>query len=109
MGRYTKAAIAVAGAIVMAIYSALNGDNHISIEEWIQISIAAWASFQVWLTANVSDAPYAKAITAGMLAALNLLVSQLTGGISSAELVNIVIAFATAAGVWSFRNNPSPV
>lgn len=104
MGRYTKAAVAVLGAVVMALYSALNGDNHVVTEEWIQIAIAAWTAFQVWLTANVSTAPVAKAITAGMLAALNLLISQLTGGIDSAELVNIVIAFATAAGVWTVRN-----
>jgi hypothetical protein len=105
MGRYSKAAVAVAGAIAIALYSALNGDDHVSTQDAIQIAIAAWAAFQVWLTANIPGSTHAKAITAGMLAALNLLVSQLTGGIDSAEWVNLIIAFATAAGVWGVRNN----
>lgn len=109
MGRYTKAFIAVIGAAVMAVASALSGDNHIGTEEWINISIAGFTAFQVWLTANIPAAPVAKAITAGALALLNLLVSQLTGGIDSAEVVNLIIAFAVAAGVLALPNTPDPV
>lgn len=107
VSRYKKALTAVAGAVLVALYSALNGDNHVNVEESIQVGIAAFTAFQVWLTANVTSSPYAKAVTAGALAVLNVLVSHLTGGIDHAELVNLIIVGLTAGGVLAVRNAPA--
>lgn len=107
MSRYAKAATAVAGAALIALHSALFGDNHVDPGEAVQIGIAAFTAFQVWLTANTPNARHAKAVTAGALAVLSLLVANLTGGINSAEVVNLIIAGLTAAGVFAVRNSPA--
>lgn len=107
MSAYRKALVAVSGAVLMALYSALGNDNHIGPEEAINIGIAAFAALQVYITANLPTLGvwrYAKTVTAVALAVLNLLVSEWTGGIDSAEAVNLVIAAATALGVFAVSN-----
>lgn len=107
MNPYRKAGAAVVGAVLMALYSALFGDNHIGPEEAINIGIAAFTALQVYIASNLPVGGvwrYSKAITAASLAVLNLLVSQWTGGIDSAEAVNLIIAALTALGVYQVRN-----
>jgi hypothetical protein len=107
MSAYKKALVAVFGAVLMALYSALGGDNHIGPEEAINIGIAAFAALQVYITANLPTLGvwrYAKTVTAVALAVLNLLVSEWTGGIDSSEAVNLVIAAAVALGVFAVPN-----
>lgn len=109
MSTYRKALVAVFGAVLMALYSAFGGDNHIGPEEAINIGIAAFTALQVFITANLPIGGiwrYTKTITAVALGVLNLLVSVWTGGIDSAEAVNLVIAAATALGVFTFANAP---
>jgi hypothetical protein len=107
MSQYRSALVAVLGAILMALYSALNGDNHVAPDEAIQIGIAAVTAFIVWNSANTTAWQYAKPIAAAILAVLNGLAANWTGGISSAEWVNLIIAAATAAGILVFPNRPS--
>lgn len=104
---YRKALVAVFGAVLMALYSAFGNDNHIGPEEAINIGIAAFTALQVFITANLPSGGvwnYAKSITAVALGVLNLLVSEWTGGIDHAELVNLIIAAATALGVYGVAN-----
>lgn len=105
MTRYTKAAVAVLGALVIALKAALFGDNHVSPEEAIQIIVAAVTAFQVWLTANVPSARYAKAITAVVLAVAAGLLANLSGGVDGAETIALVIAALTAGGVFAVPND----
>lgn len=107
MSMYRKALVAVFGAVLMALYSALGNDQHIGAEEAINIGIAAFTALQVFVTANLPFGGvwrYAKTITAVALGVLNLLVSEWTGGIDSAEVINLVIAAATALGVFAVAN-----
>lgn len=107
MPPYRKAIVAVFGAVLMTLYSALGNDQHIGAEEAINIGIAAFTALQVFITANLPTGgvwAYAKTITAVALGVLNLLVSEWTGGIDSAEAVNLVIAAATALGVFGVAN-----
>lgn len=107
MSMYRKALVAVVGAVAMALYSAFNGDNHITPEEAINIGIAAFTALQVFITANLPAGTiwnYAKTFTAVALGVLNLLVSEWTGGIDNAEWVNLAIAALTALGVYGVAN-----
>ena len=107
MSMYRKALVAVLGAVVMALYSAFNGDNHVNPEEAINIGIAGFAALQVFITANLPTGTiwnYAKTITAVALGVLNLLVSEWTGGIDNAEMINLIIAALTAVGVYGVAN-----
>jgi hypothetical protein len=109
MSAYTKALVAVVGAVLMAVYSGFAGDNHIGPEEAINIGIAAFTALNVYIADNALSGTwrYAKSITAAGMAVLNLLVSQWTGGIDNAEIVNLVIAAAVALGVYQFPNKNS--
>lgn len=110
MGQYIKAWTAVIGALAVAAASAWT-DNAISNPEWVQIAVSGWTAFHVFVTANLS-LPYwdkAKAITAGALAGLGALGGYIANGMemSGPLWLNVIIAAATAAGV--FAVGPAPV
>lgn len=108
MSAYRKALIAVAGAVLMLIHSGLLNDQHIDPQEWINIGIGGFTALQVYMTTNLPTGGvwrYAKTLTAVALGVLNLLVSQWTGGLDNAEIVNLLIAAATAVGVYQVENH----
>lgn len=110
MAPYAKAVIAVLGAVAVAVQSALS-DGAFSQGEVINLVISAVTAFQVWLTANTPAGTfswYAKAMTAGVLAALNLVISYLDGGLTQVEIVNLVLAAITAALVLLVPNTTPP-
>lgn len=110
MGAYAKAITAVVGAV--AIYGAsVWTDDVITLAEWVQVAVAGFTAFQVWLTANVGLPLWdkAKAITAGALAALGGLAGYLAAGehMTNSMWLNVAIAGLTAAGVFTVANSPS--
>jgi hypothetical protein len=109
MSAYRKALVAVIGAVLMLVHSGLINDQHLTPEEWINVGIGGFTALQVYMTSNLhADGVwrYAKTLTAVALGVLNLLVSQWTGGLDSAEIVNLLIAAATALGVYQVTNRP---
>jgi hypothetical protein len=110
MGQYSKAFGAVVGAVAVAVASAWT-DSTITDPEWVMVAVSGWTAFHVFITANL-DLPLwdkAKAVTAGALAGLGGLGGYLANGqvMSGALWLNVIIATATAAGV--FAVGPAPV
>lgn len=107
MAPYSKALVAVVGAVTVAVASAWT-DSTITYPEWVTVAVAGWTAFQVFVTANVGLPLWdkAKAVTAGALAALGLLGGYLANGehMTGALWLNVAIAFATAAGVFAVPN-----
>lgn len=112
MSAYSKALLAVIGAVVMAIASAMTDDT-ITQPEWVMIAVAGFTAFQVFITANVGLPLWdkAKSITAGALAGLGLLGGYLANGehLTNALWLNVAIAAAVAAGVFAVPNGPERV
>lgn len=108
MARYRKFVAAVLGAVVMAI-AGFWTDGQITASEWINVAIGGVAAAQVYIAANLAGDPmarYTKSIIAGLAAGLALLTSLITSGISAQEWLQVGIAVATAAGVFTLPNDP---
>lgn len=102
MSQYYKLLMALFGALLVSVKSALLGDNHVSVEEGIMIASAVFMAFQVWQTTNGPKGTYwnfAKSIVAGGLAVFAVVVSYLSDGIDGAEGISLLMIFLTAAGV----------
>jgi hypothetical protein len=95
------AAVAIAGLTVLA--SALT-DGHVDPGEGIQIAIQLATAAGVWLVPNLPSATSIKTGLAAMLAVLNLAATFITGGLTSAEVINLVIA---GLGVLAIAQAPS--
>jgi hypothetical protein len=93
-----KALVAVAIAAVTAIQAALS-DGHITQTETVQITIAFFTAVSVFLVPAVKEWPWMKTAVAVLLAVLNLLVSLIVDGVSSADWTALVLAALTALGV----------
>ena len=95
---YGKSIIAFAFAVVTAVQAAVF-DGHISQVEGVQISIAAVTAFVVWLAPRLPHAAGIKTAAAVGLAVLNVLVTVIVGGLSQADITEMVLAGLTVLGV----------
>jgi hypothetical protein len=95
---YGKSIVAFAFAVVTAVQAAVF-DGHISQVEWVQISIAAVTAFVVWLAPRLPHAGGIKTAAAVGLAVLNVLVTVILGGLSQADITEMVLAALTVLGV----------
>jgi hypothetical protein len=83
-------------------------DGTVTSVEWLQVVVAGVATIQVWYVANTQVQPAVKAALAGILAALNFAIGIIPDhAIGRADLLNLVIAALTAAGVWGVANRGS--
>lgn len=100
--KYAKAIAAGVGAALMVLASVITGG--ISPTEGAQVVVAFLGAVAVWNTANLpTDSPFAKAV-ASLLAAAGVLVTALPGGLTSGEIVNVVIAALTVFPVFRLGN-----
>lgn len=109
MTKYSKFFAAVVATILSAIVAALTGDGVVSATEWVNVAIAAVGAAGVFAAPNVPGARYTKAVIAVLAAVLTLLASLIVGGVSGAELMQLVIAGLAAVGVYSVPNQPAGV
>lgn len=96
-GKFWFAAL---GAVLVVVATTLS-DNRIEVDEAIAIGVAAVNAATVYVVPNLDSGigKYAKAICSGLLAVLTGLAGWMVGGMSGADWINLVLAFATAAGV----------
>lgn len=110
MGAYSKAVVAVVGAVAAAIASYWT-DSVITNPEWVQIAVAGFTAFEVFLVGNLGIPIWnaSKFITALALGGLNMLAGYLANGqeMSGPLWLNVAIAAAVAAGVWGAQ--PAPI
>jgi hypothetical protein len=96
--RFGRAVVAVitAGGVLLA--SALT-DGQVDQGEALQIAIQVVTAASVWLAPNVPYSGGIKTALAVLLAVLNLATSVIVGGLTAAEVVNLVLAGIGALGV----------
>jgi hypothetical protein len=96
--RFGRAIVAVitAGGVLLA--SALT-DGHVDQGEGIQIAIAFTAAVGVWLAPNLPYSGGVKTSVAVLLAVLELAATLITDGLTSAEIINLILAGLGVIGV----------
>lgn len=105
--RYAKFVAAIVATVVSALIAAMT-DDHVSVVEWVNVAIAGVGACAVFAAPNVPGSRYTKAILAVLTAVLTLLVSLITGGLTPAEVLQLIIAGLGAVGVYAIPNAPEP-
>lgn len=113
MNRYGKAVVAALLAVITAVHTFVS-DEFITPAEWIQIAIAVVTAISVYLV-PIWEYGWMKTAIAAILAALNVLVTLIADGVTSGDLVQVLmsaltvvlVAFAPARS--DVPPNPSPV
>jgi hypothetical protein len=105
---YTKAFAAVVATILSAVVAALTGDGQIDAVEWVNVAILAVGSASVFAAPNVPGAAFTKTVLAVLTAALTLLTSIVTDGITATEWMQLALAALAAMGVYAAPYVPSP-
>lgn len=104
----------LAVAVVAAIWAALTDNasaNLITVQEWIVIVTMAVGAFGVRIVPNleVGIARYAKTVVSILTAALPVLGVLIIGGLTQAEVLELIIAGAGAVGLVAGVGNPGYV
>jgi hypothetical protein len=109
MQKYAKFIVIVVATILSALSAALVGDNAVIPEEWVNVAILGVGAAGVFAAPNVPGAKYTKSVLAVLAAGLTVLATVILGGITTAEIIQIVVAGLGALGVYSVPNKPGPV
>lgn len=104
MSKYAKFFAIVIATVLSGVSAALLGDSVISPSEWVNIAILAVGALGVFAAPNVPGAAYTKSILAVLAAVLTVLTSVIIGGVSSTEIIQIVLAGMGALGVYATPN-----
>lgn len=96
--KYGKAFAAVAFAVVTALQATLS-DGNLSTQEQVQIAIALVTAIGVWLVPITPQYGWMKTAVAALLAVLNVLATLIIGGISPADIAELVLAALTVLTV----------
>jgi len=89
----------LAMAVLTTVQAATIDGSNIDSQEWVQVSIQAVMAFNVWATANLPQYTRMKTYVAVTLGVLQLLYTVVIGGVSTPELINLIITGLAAAGV----------
>lgn len=103
---YSKSIGMVLMTVVTAIVAALT-DDKVSTAEWLNIAILGFGAASVFAAPNVPYAKYTKTVLAVLTAGLTAVVSFLTGGITTAEWLQVLVAAAAAVGVYALPKSGS--
>lgn len=103
---YAKSLFAVLATVVTAIVAAMT-DNVVSNVEWINVGIAAAGAAAVFAAPNVPGSRYTKAVLAVITTVLTFFVTAVTDGVSTAELLQVLVIALGAVGVYAVPNKPA--
>jgi FtsH-binding integral membrane protein len=98
---YGKTYAQLLATLVMAgivTYRQVAGDG-VTASEWVMVIIALFGVFTVWGAANITGFEKAKTLMGAVALILNLLVSMIIGGLTSDEMLLLVVQFLGALGV----------
>lgn len=97
MGKYGKLLWAVVGAVVFFLQAALR--DGMTADEWVGVIIAAANVVVVYLAQDTDAVAWVKSAVGGVLMGLLILQTAITGGLTSGEWMDILVAVLTGAGV----------
>ena len=101
---YAKAVGAVVATVLSALVAAWSGG--VTPAEWINVAILGAGAAGVFAAPNVSGAKYTKAILAVITAMLTLAVSLIVDGLSTSDVMQLVVAGLGALGIYAVPNVP---
>lgn len=104
MMNYAKAIAAVLATVLAAISAAMFGDGVVSAVEWVNVAIMGTGAAAVFAAPNVPGARYTKSVLAVLSAVLVVLASAIVGGITTVEIIQMVLAGLGAVGVYAVPN-----
>lgn len=101
-------------AVVAAVWAALTDNetsNNITPQEWVVIGSLAIGAFGVRIVPNLDEgiAKYAKGVVSFMTAALPVLGVLMIGGLTNAEILEVILTGAGAIGLVVAVGNPGYV
>jgi|SRR5213079_164993 len=106
--RYAKAGVAVLAAIISALVPYV-ASGHVTTLEWLTVAIAGASAASVFAAPNVPHSPITKFTLSVIMAVLQLAVALIAAGTPpTAVWLQLVVAAAGAAGVYSVKNVPEP-
>ena len=115
VGLYGKEIQTLIGTVLLSISASLADDGFLDSEEmWTAIGVGVGFALTMSFIANAQSGPlkYVKAALAAIAAGIGTLIPSLPGGISSNELVLIVVAMlglgGAAAAISSARRSDQP-
>ncbi|MGN9809317.1 hypothetical protein ACTMSW_08150 [Micromonospora sp. BQ11] len=97
--RYGKALAATAFAAVTTLYVTSSGDGRVDPDEWVAVAIAATSAVGVYVVPLAPRYRWTKTAVAALLAALQVLVTAILGGLRADEWLLMAIAVGQAVGV----------
>lgn len=97
-------------AVLAAIYAALTDSDtgsSITVHEWIVVVGITVGSFGVWVVPNLEAgiAKYAKGVVSFLTAGLPVLYVVIAGGLTQAEVIEVVLAGLAAIGFVLVKGN----
>jgi hypothetical protein len=99
----------ILGVVVMAILTGVQSamaDSHIDSQEWVLVVLGVLMAFNVWATANLPQYKNMKTYVAAAITVGGALYTFIIGGLSTAEVINLIILALSAIGV---AFTPQPV
>ncbi len=96
----------VAVAVLTGVYAALT-DGGIDRTEWVVVINTAVGALVVWVVPNWAAGPahFAKTVAAFASAGLTVLAVVIVGGLTQAELIEVILAGAAAIGLTAGVEN----
>jgi uncharacterized membrane protein len=97
-----KLILPLLGLLIMAVLTTIqqvNADDHITASEWVMVGVQAVMALNVYLTANLPQYEKMKTYVAAIITGLQLLVTLIDGGLTTNEIINLVITVIAALGV----------
>jgi hypothetical protein len=93
--------------ILAAVLPVFMVDGPMGVVEWINVAVLAIGAAVVWNTSNTNGWKYGKAVGSAFTSVLVLFISFYTDGITTAEVIQMVLAFLAPLGVLAIRNQPT--
>jgi hypothetical protein len=100
MKAWAQLAVAVVVAVWAALTDSASGDT-ITTQEWVVIAGTGIGAFVVWVVPNLDTGigKYAKTIASFATAGLSALYVVIPGGLTTAEMLEVLVAGASAIGL----------
>jgi hypothetical protein len=95
--KYGKTLAAIVTALLIAGASVTSGDGHVSGEEWFQVVTALGNALLVYLVPAVPQWPWMKTAVSAVLAGLAAASSLVLDGISTNDIINVILAIIGVA------------
>lgn len=102
MRKYAALVWPLLGAVVMTAllgYREAATVDGVSASEWVILATQGLMVVAAWGAVNVPGWQRGKAFQAGVMAVMALLAALITGGLTGDEIMQLLIAFGSAAGV----------